>query len=209
MRTVNPSREERADLHCSIVTRLGLRTSAKSRPLDFANFREQGGAVTDDDDASGEQLTPLGELLETARGSRSKRAVSREAGISEGRWRQVVRGFQLVGGHRVPANPKRETVIAMARAVDVNVEDALVAAGMPITTRGRADRSAKWATDALVTPPGDDEPHVKLTEDKAPPEIPRSDVMERIRQMQRDLAELEELVARGINAPAEPVDGPT
>jgi hypothetical protein len=53
------------------------------------------------------------------------------AGISEGRWRQVVTGVQKVGGTQVPANPRPETVVRMARAVGVDLAAALDAAGMP------------------------------------------------------------------------------
>lgn len=75
-------------------------------------------------------LTPLGELLERARGSVSQRHAAAIAGISEGRWRQVVTGIQKAGrGVEVPARPRRTTVIQMARAVGVPVNQALEAAG--------------------------------------------------------------------------------
>lgn len=81
-----------------------------------------------DDDPT---LSPLGALLEQHRGSVSKREAARRAGISEGRWRQIVTGQQKAGaGVVVPANPRRETVIAMAAAVGANVNEALRLAGM-------------------------------------------------------------------------------
>jgi hypothetical protein len=75
------------------------------------------------------ELTPLGAALEAARGGTSKRAAARSAGISEGRWRQIVVGYQLSGGVRIPANPRRETVIAMADAVHLDRATALELAG--------------------------------------------------------------------------------
>lgn len=77
-------------------------------------------------------LTDLGVLLEQHRGSLSKREAARRAGISEGRWRQIVTGQQKAGGGIVvPVNPRRETVIAMAQAVEADVSAALRRAGMP------------------------------------------------------------------------------
>jgi hypothetical protein len=78
-----------------------------------------------------EDLTDLGAYIEAARGGMSKREAARRAGISEGRWRQVVTGKQKAGGGVVvPANPRRETVIAMARAVGADANEALRRAGM-------------------------------------------------------------------------------
>jgi hypothetical protein len=97
-----------------------------------------------------ETLTPLGELLERARGSTSKRQASRLAGISEGRWRQVVTGQQKAGGGIVvPANPRRETVIAMATAVGADVDEALRRAGM--TPRERVEPAATDDRDAVIS----------------------------------------------------------
>lgn len=77
-------------------------------------------------------LTALGEMLEQAREARglSKREAARRANISEGRWRQIVAGYQRAGGVEVPANPRAETVINMANAVGVDVRKALDAAGL-------------------------------------------------------------------------------
>jgi len=93
-----------------------------------------------------QQLTPLGELLERARGPLSKREAARLAGISEGRWRQVVTGVQKAGGMEIPANPRRKTVIAMANAVRADIDEALRLAGFEPapadTTRTADDRDA-------------------------------------------------------------------
>lgn len=78
-------------------------------------------------------LTPLGALVEARREhlGLSKRQAARIAGISEGRWRQVVSGVQRAGGVAIPVNPRAETVAAMAHAVGVGVPEALAAAGLP------------------------------------------------------------------------------
>lgn len=80
-----------------------------------------------------DELTPLGRLLEQARGRVSKREAARRADISEGHWRAVVRGYQLQAGVKIPANPRRDTVIAMALAVGVEPSAALEAAGFDPT----------------------------------------------------------------------------
>ncbi|WP_173057086.1 helix-turn-helix domain-containing protein [Phytohabitans houttuyneae] len=77
------------------------------------------------------QLTDVGKILEDARESLrlSKREAARRAGISEGRWRQVVTGVQKAGNVTVPVNPRASTVSAMAQAVGVDPALALRAAG--------------------------------------------------------------------------------
>lgn len=87
-------------------------------------------------------LTTLGLLLEEARErlSLSKREAARIAGISEGRWRQVVTGIQKAGAVNVPVNPRRNTVTAMATAVRVDQAQALKAAGLePLPSAAAAD----------------------------------------------------------------------
>lgn len=84
---------------------------------------------------TGRNLTPLGQLLETARTQVlriSGRKAALRAGISEARWRQVVTGVQMRGGTDVGARPTDRTVVAMALAVGVNPADALMAAGLPV-----------------------------------------------------------------------------
>lgn len=70
---------------------------------------------------------PEGELITTAlkriRPKLSVREAARRAGISEGWWRQVVRGYQpLKGGGRAPMTGSAETVAAMAQVVGVTPE---------------------------------------------------------------------------------------
>lgn len=75
--------------------------------------------------------TPLGELIEQAREEKglSKREAARRAGISEGRWRQVVSGQQKSGNVTIRVNPRPATIVAMARAVGVDEKKAMDAAG--------------------------------------------------------------------------------
>lgn len=80
------------------------------------------------------ELSPLGHLLEEAREQVlriSGREAARRAGITEARWRQVVRGVQTRrDGRQVPANPKPVTVVAMALAVEIDPAEALDTAGI-------------------------------------------------------------------------------
>ena len=82
---------------------------------------------------SDDGLTPHGRLLETAREQLgySKRRAAAEAGISEARWRQIVTGIRRAGGGvTLPVNPRPETLASMARAVDVQPDVVLRAAGL-------------------------------------------------------------------------------
>lgn len=78
-------------------------------------------------------IPPEGELIEAARKRMHPRVTVREAarrtGISEGWWRQIVKGAQPVsGGGRVHLRGTAETVARMARVVGVTPEQ-LVAVG--------------------------------------------------------------------------------
>lgn len=83
----------------------------------------------------GPPLTPLGKLLEDARNTLglSKREAARRSGFSEARWRQVVTGLQNTKDVNTPSKPKSSTVAAMARAVGVDVDEALRLAGLEST----------------------------------------------------------------------------
>jgi hypothetical protein len=79
-----------------------------------------------------EPLSPVGQVVEPAREKLriSKREAARRAGISEGRWRQVVTGIQKAGGGvDIPVRPRAETVIAMLAAVELQVLDAFIRMG--------------------------------------------------------------------------------
>jgi hypothetical protein len=77
-------------------------------------------------------LTPLGQLLERARVDDlhiSGREAARRSGISEGRWRHIVRGSQARAGGDVPVTAPATTIVSMALAVEVDPAEALKAAG--------------------------------------------------------------------------------
>lgn len=102
--------------------------------------------ITGMSEDAAETLTPHGRLLESARGATSKREAARLAGISEGRWRQVVTGRQSVGGGlNIVATPRRETLIAMAEAVAADVDEVLEAAGQPGQPRRKRSQRGKDA----------------------------------------------------------------
>lgn len=99
-----------------------------------------------------DQLTPLGQYIEAKRGATSKRTAARTAGISEGRWRQIVRGYQQNGKSRIEARPRAETVKAMAGAVGADINQALELAGFepnatPVTPE--TDELVAEAVDAM------------------------------------------------------------
>jgi transcriptional regulator with XRE-family HTH domain len=51
------------------------------------------------------------------------------AGISGQRWQSIERGYEIKAGIQIPANPRRDNLIKMARAVEIPVEEALRLAG--------------------------------------------------------------------------------
>lgn len=129
-------------------------------------------------------LTPLGVLLEQHRGSVSKREAARRAGISEGRWRQIVTGQQKAGGGVVvPVNPRRETVIAMAEAVKANIDEALRLAGMePRDHSAPSGDSRLPPSTSGMTVSQDAATAREMVEDEVTEAIRRSPLMERARQ---------------------------
>jgi hypothetical protein len=80
---------------------------------------------------------PFGALLQQARLSQGwsiKEAVRRSVavngkGISDGRWRQLENGYQQIGGMEIPTKTTPRTVVVAARAVGLNIDAALAAAG--------------------------------------------------------------------------------
>jgi hypothetical protein len=135
-------------------------------------------------------LTPYGAIIEHARGATSKRKAAFAAGISEGRWRQIVTGVQHVGdGQTVRARPKRETLLAMARAVGADVAAVLTAAGMDV---GGLD---------------EDPDHVAASGDLADQDVSNAAVLAEVRAMREDVNALSERVAR-IESRPEPLGGP-
>src|SRR5687767_10198333 len=65
------------------------------------------------------RLTPLGRLLEDrrTRAGLSQTAAAERAGISQGRWRQIIIGFIERADGRSPTHPSPELLAHMASAV--------------------------------------------------------------------------------------------
>lgn len=88
----------------------------------------------------------------------SIRQAARRAGISDGRWRQLAKGYSAAGGGmKIPANPTAETLAAMARAVGMPPEQ-LREFGEPEAARvlvGRAVRERDWEVDLSEVPAED------------------------------------------------------
>ena len=93
--------------------------------------------------------TPEGKLIgdATRAARKSVRKVADEAGISEGRWRQIVKGYQSVSaGTVIPVKAPAGTLAKMAQAVGVTPEQLIEV--------GRADAAQALAAD-LTFEPGD------------------------------------------------------
>jgi transcriptional regulator with XRE-family HTH domain len=70
--------------------------------------------------------SPEGALIQVAqkRSGLSAREAARRSGISEGRWRQVVNGYQTVSaGIHAPVTAPADTLARMAYAVEVQPDD--------------------------------------------------------------------------------------
>ncbi|MDX3239744.1 helix-turn-helix transcriptional regulator [Streptomyces sp. ME03-5709C] len=65
------------------------------------------------------------------------RSAAARAGLSDARWRQIVSGYQSVGGSHHPVRAPAETLARMAQAVGVTAEE--------LTTAGRPDAAAELA----------------------------------------------------------------
>lgn len=80
------------------------------------------------------QAPAEGRLIDAAQKSAvpklSMRQAAAAAGISEGRWRQIVKGYQGTGSGRIPVVAPDETVARMALAVGITA-DQLNEAGRP------------------------------------------------------------------------------
>ncbi len=75
---------------------------------------------------------PEGELIKAAleKVAISQREAARQADISEARWRQIVSGYQSVGGSKASFRSPDRTLARMAHVVHVTPED-LESAGRP------------------------------------------------------------------------------
>jgi hypothetical protein len=72
-------------------------------------------------DAQTPQPPPEAVVIKDAlrRARLSGREAARRAGLSETRWRQIVNGYQDVGGVRIPVTAPDETLVRMAQVVSV------------------------------------------------------------------------------------------
>lgn len=106
-----------------------------------------------------------GKLLEQARTQVrvSIRSAAKKSGISEGRWRQIEKGYQSVGGTRVPVSAPPATLMRMATVVGISAdelseagrEDAAALMGMsesPVDPADEVQRVQEWAEDPLRRP---------------------------------------------------------
>jgi transcriptional regulator with XRE-family HTH domain len=82
------------------------------------------------------------------------------AGISGQRWRTIETGYELKAGNRIPANPRRENLIKMARAVEIPVEEALRLAGLAplrhVESQRITDNPRRELTRLITDLPEDD-----------------------------------------------------
>jgi transcriptional regulator with XRE-family HTH domain len=85
-------------------------------------------------------VPPEGALIKAALAAAriSQREAARRAGISDTRWRQIVSGYQAVGGEKVPFRSPDETLARMAHAVNVSPEQ--------LEAAGRAESAAALRT---------------------------------------------------------------
>lgn len=106
------------------------------------------------------ELTPAGQLIEAARTDRSPvmsiRKAAEAAGISDGWWRQIVRGYRTVkGGVKVQVDSPADTLAAMALAVGVTPSQLRAVdredAARALELRVQAE-STTWDGDLTVVP---------------------------------------------------------
>jgi hypothetical protein len=64
-----------------------------------------------------------------ARGLSVKAAARRAKGVSDGRWYQLEKGYQQLAGQRIPIGTTPATVVAVAKAIEWDVNEALGVAG--------------------------------------------------------------------------------
>lgn len=124
-----------------------------------------------------ESETELGVALEAARkririGARtlSVAKAAERAGVSRSTWINYERGWQSLGGQRLPVKAVPATVISMARAVGINPEDALALAGLDAHTHSIRTATDRDWKDALL-----------LLESWADGEPGRLDVVEQVK----------------------------
>jgi hypothetical protein len=101
-------------------------------------------------------IPPEGMLIKTALAASrlSQRAAARQARISETRWRQIVSGYQAVGGAKVSFRSPDDTLARMAHVVGVRPEQ-LEAVDRPGAAAALRDIEADQRdADSAAPPPG-------------------------------------------------------
>jgi transcriptional regulator with XRE-family HTH domain len=73
----------------------------------------------------------------------------KRAGISGPRWSTIERGYELKAGVRIPANPRRDNLIKMARAVEIPLQAALHLAGLDALRPMESRRISEQPRDEL------------------------------------------------------------
>lgn len=100
----------------------------------------------------------------------SVREAAKRAGVSEGRWRQIVKGYQSAGGQQIPVTAPKNTLAKMAHAVGMT-PDMLRATGRGDAADVLEDLTENSPTEA--TDHGDVDPA-----DEALARVMRSDLTE-------------------------------
>ena len=78
-----------------------------------------------------EEREAVGRAVTEAIGARSRRALARRAGVSEGTIRRIEAGWQTVSGQRLPYRPDGRTIVKLAEAVGLDGEELCRQLGRP------------------------------------------------------------------------------
>lgn len=70
-----------------------------------------------------EEREAVGRAVTEAIGARSRRALARRAGVSEGTIRRFEMGWQTVSGQRLPYRPDGRTIVKLAEALGLDGEE--------------------------------------------------------------------------------------
>lgn len=129
---------------------------------------------------------PEGTLIKAAlkKSGLSARAAAVAAGISEGRWRQIVSGYQIVSaGTYAPVRGPKETLARMASVVGLSPDDLAEAGREDVAAELQAINQAKSAALDVELPP-----HLNI-EDPTPKEAAMlrylASMQEEIRQLNK------------------------
>ena len=91
--------------------------------------------------------TPEGRFIElrmsSLKGRLSQREAAKRAGISEGRWRQVQKGYQSAGGQKIPVVAPADTLARMAEVVGMTPDDLEACGRLDAAERLREEGASK------------------------------------------------------------------